>query len=343
MKRLILMCLLVSGVSVAYAGFNDFQWGGFTLGGGGVCKEQKPGIVVTPTSHAFGNQSTNTTRSTNITLTNSGNATLTDIVFQPFSSAVFTHSSSATAPCGTTLAAKTTCYRKVSFTPTAATTYNSNLVVASNQLDSVAVAFSGAGINNDSLYTQTFNTTGVPSGWTYTGSANFDYTQSPAPIGGTGESLLLPKNAASTATYTPIGDRLDIWVYTEFINTANPVVDYPMSVLQNSSGTDLCQVSIDSANKFRVKAIGGTSIPTSAVLVNGTRYYVKYHYIAGIDSNAQCIAYVTSTAGNWGTALSSTNGTGTTAADRLQFRQSSTNDYNDLIIDNINITTSGAL
>jgi len=111
------------------------------------CKnvEQKPVLFTNMSSYAFGNQSTGTTRSTNIALTNSGNAALTDIVFQPFSSAVFMHSSSVSSSCGTTLAAKATCYRKVSFTPVAATAYSDTLVVSSNQLDDVTVPVSGTG------------------------------------------------------------------------------------------------------------------------------------------------------------------------------------------------------
>lgn len=154
MKRLILLCLLVA--TCAYADFNNFL--NYNLIGG-TCKEQKPGLDVTPDDYVFPNQSTNTTRSTNIALTNSGNAALTDIAFQPFSNAVFTHSPSATSPCGTTLAAKATCYRKVSFTPAAATAYTGVLTIASNQLDDVTVGVSGTGTAADVTLTDNFDGT----------------------------------------------------------------------------------------------------------------------------------------------------------------------------------------
>ena len=144
MKKLILLCLLIP--FVAYAGFiNDFL--SFSQMGG-TCQEQKPVLTVTPTSYAFGNQSTGMTRTTNIALSNAGNAALTGITFGTFSSAVFAHSSSASAPCGATLAAKATCNRKVSFTPAAVAAYSGTLVIDSDQLAVRTVNVTGTGTSS---------------------------------------------------------------------------------------------------------------------------------------------------------------------------------------------------
>lgn len=155
--KLVIMALLTLFASLACAFDEDFSPFDFSFKFSGQrCIDRIPGLFLNMSSYAFGNQSTGTTRSTNIALTNSGNAALTDIVFQPFSSAVFAHSSSATSPCGTTLAAKSTCYRKVSFTPTAAAAYSDSLVVSSNQLDDVTVPVSGTGTETISGYTDAF-------------------------------------------------------------------------------------------------------------------------------------------------------------------------------------------
>lgn len=153
------------------AGIIDFAGYANKITGGTVCKPSAPTLVVTPATYAFGNVSSTKTRTTNIALSNTGNATLTGITFGAFSSAVFAHSSSASAPCGTTLAAKATCNRKISFTPAAVASYTGTLVIDSDQLAVKTVPITGAGTGTTYLFASNWNAAtnpvdGGPDTWT---------------------------------------------------------------------------------------------------------------------------------------------------------------------------------
>jgi hypothetical protein len=144
MKRLFIILVFLLLAVQAWASFVGF---GVGVGvGGGHWIDLKPILAISPSSHAFGNVSTASKRTYDFALTNSGNATLTDLSFGTFSSAVFRNATSATSPCGTSLAAKATCNKRVEFGPTAASSYTGTLVILSNQLDNLYAGVTGTGI-----------------------------------------------------------------------------------------------------------------------------------------------------------------------------------------------------
>jgi hypothetical protein len=144
MKRLLITFALLLVAVQAWATFVGF---GVGVGvGGGRWVDLKPILGISPASHAFGNVSTSSKRTADFTLTNSGNATLTDLSFGTFSSAAFRNATSATSPCGSTLAAKASCNKRVEFGPTAASSYTGTLVILSNQLDNLYASVTGTGI-----------------------------------------------------------------------------------------------------------------------------------------------------------------------------------------------------
>ncbi len=104
--------------------------------------------AVSPTSLAFGSVVTNTTSAPQVlTLSNTGNATLTGIVFT-FPTG-YAQGAATTSPCGTTLAAGATCTVNVVFRPTTVSTtaYNGSLTIAANvPVTGSPVGLTGAGI-----------------------------------------------------------------------------------------------------------------------------------------------------------------------------------------------------
>jgi Beta-propeller repeat/Abnormal spindle-like microcephaly-assoc'd, ASPM-SPD-2-Hydin len=118
---------------------------GFTqLTGTGVV-QTTPQAVLTPSTIAFGNQTSGTTSaSQSLTLSNPGNGALsiTSITLTGTNTAAFT----LTNGCGSTLAAGATCNLSVTFTPSSATTFSAGISVVDNAAGSPQIAtLSGTG------------------------------------------------------------------------------------------------------------------------------------------------------------------------------------------------------
>ena len=136
---------------------------------------------VTPASLAFGNVATGTTSAAQtLTLSNTGNATLTGItvaVTAPFSRPT----GAAAGTCGTTLAAASTCTINVVFSPTAAGAANGTATVTGNvPVTNSPVALTGTGVaaiasvspNSLAFGTVTTGTTSPPQTLTLSNTGN---------------------------------------------------------------------------------------------------------------------------------------------------------------------------
>jgi hypothetical protein len=111
--------------------------------------------TVSPNPLAFGNWATGTTSAPlNLTVTNTGNSNLAALTFGfGASTANFARVTGGTFPafapnCGTTLAAGASCTVKVSFSPTAATSYSRNLTVTATgaTITTSPVVLTGTGV-----------------------------------------------------------------------------------------------------------------------------------------------------------------------------------------------------
>jgi len=152
----------------------DFVWGthigsfAFTgCGGGG-----GPVVTLTPTSLVFGNTVVNTTSmGKNVTVTNSGNATLN--IASIAVSGDFAQVTS-TKPCGSTLAAGASCIIRVTFTPTQLGLRTGNITITDNAANSPqTVPLSGKGVppvaltpSSKTYAAQTVGTTSLPKTFT---------------------------------------------------------------------------------------------------------------------------------------------------------------------------------
>lgn len=323
MKRLILICLLIP--LAAYAGFNDFQWSSFTLGGG-ICQEQKPALTVTPFSYAFGNQSTGTTRTTDIALSNTGNAALTGITFGAFSSAVFSHSSSASAPCGATLAAKATCNKKVSFAPTSVTDYTGTLIIDSDQLAVRAVNFTGSGVTATAcdgssatglLVYQNLEGTGYDNSETWTetigtdGEVNEDDTTATVLRGS--QQLKMVAGSTQSTSRKSIAANGTVYAHFLFTTPALPASLGRIFTMETSGQTAQLILQVGNTGKLRLNH-GSSVVETTGTMSVDTKYHIWVSYTKGTGADgAYSVGFsTTGTAPTTGTQYAAgTNGTST--------------------------------
>lgn len=131
----ILMCLIAT---VALAGFNDFCLTGFSLAGGGQCKEQAAVALFTPSSKAFGTYTTGEVARQEFIVTNSGRGTFSNLSGSVNGTGFTVYSSPkcATAPCTF----------KTRFIPPALGNYTGHLTVKSDQFAASTAALSGTGV-----------------------------------------------------------------------------------------------------------------------------------------------------------------------------------------------------
>lgn len=135
-------------------------------------------LAASPTSLAFGTRQTGTTVTQSFTLTNSGNTSASSLAIS--TPAGYTQASN----CGTSLAANASCTVQVSFNPSAVTTYNGTVSVASSA-STVGVGVSGSGgVSTFSLSTRSITLpmanvgTSTSSAFTITNTGNLAGTPS---------------------------------------------------------------------------------------------------------------------------------------------------------------------
>jgi hypothetical protein len=136
--------------------------------------------TVSPNPLAFGNWATGTTSAPlNLTVTNTGNSNLAALTFGfGASTANFARVTGGTFPafapnCGTTLAAGASCTVKVSFSPTAATSYSRNLTVTATgaTITTSPVVLTGTGVAARAVVSVADLTITLPAGTTTDTSA----------------------------------------------------------------------------------------------------------------------------------------------------------------------------
>jgi hypothetical protein len=155
----------VSGVFNWHTSISSFAFTGCGGGGG-------PAVTLVPTALAFGNTVVNTTSmGKNVTVTNSGNATLN--IASIAVSGDFAQVTS-TKPCGSTLAAGASCIIRVTFTPTQLGLRTGNITITDNAANSPqTVPLSGKGVpqvaltpSSKTYAAQTVGTTSLPKTFT---------------------------------------------------------------------------------------------------------------------------------------------------------------------------------
>jgi hypothetical protein len=211
-----------------------------------------PGVVLAPSSIVFANQAVGTASSSSVlTLSNSGNATLT------ISSISITGTNSGdfaqTHTCGTSLAAGTSCTISVTFAPTASGTRQASVSVADNSSGSPQTAsLTGTGTapsvsfsaSNIAFGSQAVGASSPPSGVTLfnTGNGTLSITSititgaNPGDFSQTntcGVSVAVGANCTITAVFTPTvaGAR------AATISIADNATGSPQSIALTGTGT----------------------------------------------------------------------------------------------------------
>jgi hypothetical protein len=216
----------------------DFVWathiGSFAFtgcgGGGG------PVVTLTPTSLVFGNTVVNTTSTgKNVTVTNSGNATLN--IASITVSGDFAKVTS-TKPCGSTLAAGANCIIRVTFTPTQLGLRTGNITITDNAANSPqTVPLSGKGVppvaltpSSKTYASQTVGTTSLPK--TFTLKNYQSVTLSSIVISTTGDF-----SVSSTTCTTSLAAKANCTISVVFKPTAVGTRTGKLNVTDNASNS----------------------------------------------------------------------------------------------------------
>jgi trimeric autotransporter adhesin len=179
-----------------------------------------PAVTLAPNPVTFASQTIGvTSAATTVTLTNSGNATLTisSISITGTNPTDFA-STAGSSPCGGTLAAGASCTINVTFTPPAGGSFSATLSIADNAAGSPqTVALSGSGINPADFTVSatpasqtvlpggstTYNVTVASTGGTFTNTVALTVNGLPAGATGTfSNPSLTPGSSGGTSTLT---------------------------------------------------------------------------------------------------------------------------------------------
>lgn len=203
------------------------------------------------------------------------------------------------------------------------------LTSANSQFIINPYAFGGAGPTY--LVSEDFEGTGVPSGWTDTGSNNWDYSTSPAPLVGS-QSL---QNSADC--YVDFTGQSAVWVYFTYYCPSTIAATNPWVSLQTSGGVDVAYLR--SLNSGDLRGLAVTTLQTaSAVETINQQYHIWLHYVKGTGANAVFQMYIATTDTRPGSPSVNIS-TGDATSDVARFRLFKRN-VNSTIFDKIRISTS---
>lgn len=175
--------------------------------------------------------------------------------------------------------------------------------------------------------------TGTPSGWTDSGSPNWDYTTSPAPLEGT-QSLFVDGTDSVRHDFT---DQDECWAYCMIHNVAVTVNQGPWGVSLLNTGTTVARGYIlQSSMRPSVFAGSASLAGTPGDVATGVTYHFWLHFLKGTGADSTAEMW-------WGTtgdrsaalSLSKTDGNATAAANRVQILCASGNEF---IIDKIRVS-----
>jgi hypothetical protein len=183
------------------------------------------------------------------------------------------------------------------------------------------------------LLSEKFEGTGTPSGWSPSGTFNFDNTSNPL---ANAQDLRIASSTSSVDTASWSGQP-SLYVAFLLYTSAAPGSLANIGFFMDSSPTSVARLSITSgALTMRALATGGTTSSSTVNALNttpGAGTPVKMRYTKGTGTNAVVTAWVAS-GGAWGTGVSSSNGTAT--ADAVFWRFSNTSSYGiNLQFDNV--------
>lgn len=158
------------------------------------------------------------------------------------------------------------------------------------------------------LISENFDGAGTPTSWTVTGTgtSNFDYTTSPAPLEGT------QSYRASTATQTircesiNISDATEVYCYVLFRPVTFSANTRNFIGFENSGGGTIYPFIRNSAGTIEVSH-GGASATTVGSMSAGTTYHVWFYWKAKVGA-ADGVAWI-----GW-----STDGTRPTSGNNFQ-------------------------
>lgn len=184
------------------------------------------------------------------------------------------------------------------------------------------------------IYTQDFEGTGAPSGWSDTGGGAVDYDYATALEGS--QSLRFNTTTGSGATYSLASAYDTLYVY--FILRPNVLTNFAYIFnIQTDGYTDLARIRTDGSGGFRVTANNESSSGGSWSV--GNTYHMWFQYTKGTGADAIANLWVSTNATKPGSpTVSITTGNSTDQGQRIRFGPSY--GTNDVVYDKLLVSTN---
>ena len=244
MKRLcgiaVALCLMM-GVAQAF----NFDFG-FSLGGKKNAVQWidlLPSLSWSPSSKAFGNQSTNVAHSQLFTLSNSGNDTAEEVVISATGTSFRYYSST----CGTqpfNLAVGANCTTKVEFKPLTAASFTGYLNYSAPNIAKTAANLTGTGVAPPDTTPPTLSSATIPSAGTSISLAFNEAVSVGA--GGNGGWTITPSGGAATMSYASgSGSSTLVYNLNRTVNsgeTGTVAYTQPGNGIEDAAGNDLATI-----------------------------------------------------------------------------------------------------
>lgn len=182
------------------------------------------------------------------------------------------------------------------------------------------------------LYQEKFEGTGTPASWTNSGSPDYDYATTPAPLEGT-KSLRVVTSSSSVYAYYSITSTDTVYLY--YIVDCPDFDSFENIVGLRSGTTQILQHRWGGNNAVSQIYISGlTTLTTVSPFNEGTTYHCWLEYTASSGASDGVVRFYYGTTATKGTVYYETtthNETG--SVDRIYFGDSGTTTM-DLIFDN---------
>lgn len=171
-------------------------------------------------------------------------------------------------------------------------------------------AGSSSDVPAGTLISENFEGTGTPSGWSVSGSPNFDETGT---VLDGAQSLSFDATSTSPAAYKSYTGQSSVTYFFDFQFHAAPGSTKRFIEFDTSGFSSMAYLGLTSARKLNLEPVGGTQVASTAVLAVDTHYRVWITFTKGSGSNASLECWISTTDSkadaidHWST----TNGTAT--------------------------------
>jgi hypothetical protein len=151
---------------------------------------------------------------------------------------------------------------------------------------------SSSDVPSGTLVNEDFEGTGTPSGWTKSGSVNFDETGT---VLDGSQSLSFDATSSGPYAYKAYTGQSSVTYFFDFQFHTAPGSTRRFIEFDTSGYSSLGYLGLTSSRKLNVEPVGGTQTQGSTVLSVDTHYRIWLKYTKGTGSNASLEVWISTT------------------------------------------------